>query len=133
MTGEKKMHTLSDIARELGVNKATVPKAISGKGKPERRDQGRDPALYPGVRLQAQRRVPVTVRGGPAEDAVELLKRYGMNLVRLRLWNDPYSEAGEPYGAGTNDLEKTATMARRLKRAGVDWLLILAAIVVWLR
>ena len=51
---------------------------------------------------------------------MELLKRYGMNLVRLRLWNDPYSEAGEPYGAGTNDLEKTVTMARRLKRAGVD-------------
>lgn len=64
---------------------------------------------------------------------MELLKRYGMNLVRLRLWNDPYSGAGEPYGAGTNDLEKTVTMARRLKRAGVDWLLILAAIVVWLR
>lgn len=64
---------------------------------------------------------------------MELLKRYGMNLVRLRLWNDPYSEAGEPYGTGTNDLEKTVTMARRLKRAGVDWLLILAAIVVWLR
>lgn len=64
---------------------------------------------------------------------MELLKRYGMNLVRLRLWNDPYSEVGEPYGAGTNDLEKTVTMARRLKRAGVDWLLILAAIVVWLR
>lgn len=40
---------------------------------------------------------------------MELLKRYGMNLVRLRLWNDPYSEAGEPYGAGTNDLEKTVT------------------------
>lgn len=64
---------------------------------------------------------------------MELLKHYGMSLVRLRLWNDPYSEAGEPYGAGTNDLEKTVTMARRLKRAGVDWLLILAAIVVWLR
>ena len=32
MPGEKKMHTLSDIARELGVNKATVSKAISGKG-----------------------------------------------------------------------------------------------------
>ena len=32
MPGEKKIHTLSDIARELGVNKATVSKAISGKG-----------------------------------------------------------------------------------------------------
>lgn len=29
---EKKMYTLSDIAKELGVNKATVSKAISGKG-----------------------------------------------------------------------------------------------------
>lgn len=29
---EKKIYTLSDIAKELGVNKATVSKAISGKG-----------------------------------------------------------------------------------------------------
>lgn len=29
---EKKMYTLNDIAKELGVNKATVSKAISGKG-----------------------------------------------------------------------------------------------------
>lgn len=36
---EKKIYTLSDIARELGVNKATVSKAISGKGslRPETR------------------------------------------------------------------------------------------------
>lgn len=59
---------------------------------------------------------------GP-EDAIEILKRYGMNLVRLRLWNDPYSEAGEPYGAGTNDLEKTIRMTKRLKAAGIDWML----------
>lgn len=32
MPGEKKMYTLSDIAGELGANKATVSKAISGKG-----------------------------------------------------------------------------------------------------
>lgn len=29
---EKKGYTLNDIAKELGVNKATVSKAISGKG-----------------------------------------------------------------------------------------------------
>ncbi|MBR2008811.1 MAG: LacI family DNA-binding transcriptional regulator, partial [Peptococcaceae bacterium] len=28
----RKVYTLSDIAKELGVNKATVSKAISGKG-----------------------------------------------------------------------------------------------------
>ncbi len=32
LPGEKKGYTLSDIAKELGVNKATVSKAISGKG-----------------------------------------------------------------------------------------------------
>lgn len=61
-------------------------------------------------------------RGQPG-DPVEILQRYGMNLVRLRLWNDPYAPNGEPYGAGTNDLPRTIQMAKRLKKAGVDWLL----------
>lgn len=60
---------------------------------------------------------------GVQGDAVEILKSCGMNMVRLRLWNDPYSETGEPYGAGTNDLPTTAAMAKRLKKAGIDWLL----------
>ena len=61
---------------------------------------------------------------GKPGDAVSILKSYGMNLVRLRLWNDPYSEDGVPYGAGTNDLPRTVAMAKRLKAAGVDWMLI---------
>lgn len=60
---------------------------------------------------------------GRQEDPIEILKRYGMNLVRLRLWNDPYGPDGAPYGAGTNDLPRTVRMARRLKRAGLDWML----------
>ncbi|MDO5545122.1 MAG: glycosyl hydrolase 53 family protein [Eubacteriales bacterium] len=60
---------------------------------------------------------------GQQMDAVEILKNYGMNLVRLRLWNDPYSEDGVPYGAGTNDLPRTIAMAKRLRSAGIDWML----------
>lgn len=60
---------------------------------------------------------------GRQGDAVVILKTYGMNLVRLRLWNDPYSEDGRPYGAGTNDLPRTIEMAKRLKAAGIDWML----------
>ena len=60
---------------------------------------------------------------GKQGDAVEILKKYGMNLVRLRLWNDPYSEDGTPYGAGTNDLARTIEMAKRLRNAGIDWML----------
>ena len=44
---------------------------------------------------------------GEEGDAIEILKRYGANSVRLRLWNDPYTNDKKPYGAGTNDLEKT--------------------------
>ena len=58
-----------------------------------------------------------------AEDALTILKRHGVNLVRLRLWNDPYDEDGHPYGAGTNDLARTMKMAARCKALGLPWLL----------
>ncbi len=59
---------------------------------------------------------------GPG-DAMGILRRHGMDLVRLRLWNDPYSEDGEPYGAGTNDLARTMLLARRAKALGCKWML----------
>lgn len=59
---------------------------------------------------------------GPG-DAMGILRRRGMNLVRLRLWNDPYSETGEPYGAGTNDLERTMILAKRAVGLGCRWML----------
>ena len=61
--------------------------------------------------------------GGEAEDLFAILKRHGVNSVRLRLWNDPYSEDGKPYGAGTNDFDKTVILARRAKEAGINYLL----------
>lgn len=61
--------------------------------------------------------------GGPAEDALAILKRYGGNWVRLRLWNDPYTEDGEDYGAGVCDLPVVLTLARRAKQLGMRWLL----------
>lgn len=60
---------------------------------------------------------------GEEKDVFEILKSYGMNAVRLRLWNDPYSEDGVPYGAGTNDLPTTIELARRAKSHGMDVLL----------
>lgn len=60
---------------------------------------------------------------GKTGDALQILKAYGMNLVRLRLWNDPYAADGTPYGAGTNDLPRTMLLARRVKQLGIDWML----------
>ena len=71
----------------------------------------------------------VEARGGVFSDeggeasALEILRRSGMNFIRLRLWNDPYDADGTPYGAGTNDLPRTMELARRAKALGMDWLL----------
>ena len=45
---------------------------------------------------------------GLKDDAIAILKRYGMNLVRLRLWNDPYSEDGIPYEYKCRELAATS-------------------------
>lgn len=60
---------------------------------------------------------------GNEEDCMRILKNYGTNLIRLRLWNNPYSESGEPYGGGTNDFLRTVRLARRAAELGMDWLL----------
>ena len=52
-----------------------------------------------------------------------ILREHGVNLIRLRLWNDPYDADGNPYGAGTNDLPRTMELARRAKALGLPWLL----------
>ena len=50
---------------------------------------------------------------GVEKDVFDILKSYDVNAVRLRLWNDPYTEDGVPYGAGTNDLLTTIELAKR--------------------
>ncbi len=60
---------------------------------------------------------------GKEEDLLQILKDYGVNAVRLRLWNDPYSESGISYGAGGNDLQTTISLAKRVKDKGFGFLL----------
>ncbi|MDE6129851.1 MAG: glycosyl hydrolase 53 family protein, partial [Lachnospiraceae bacterium] len=60
---------------------------------------------------------------GVEKDVLDILKSYGVNAVRLRLWNDPYSEEGKPYGAGTNDLGVTVCLAKRALEKGMGFLL----------
>ena len=60
---------------------------------------------------------------GVQGDIFDILKNYGVNSVRLRLWNDPYTEDGVPYGAGTNDLEVYKKLAKRAMDHGMSILL----------
>lgn len=60
---------------------------------------------------------------GQEGELLSILKRYGTNAIRLRLWNDPYSETRKPYGAGTNDLDVTVRIAKRALAQGMQFLL----------
>lgn len=60
---------------------------------------------------------------GERKDLFEIFQTCGVNLVRLRLWNDPYSENGEAYGGGTNDLDTTIELAKRAINHGIEFML----------
>lgn len=62
---------------------------------------------------------------GRPDDALHILRGYGGNWVRLRLWNDPYDSEGHSYGGGGCDLPMVLTLARRARQAGMKWLLCL--------
>ena len=61
--------------------------------------------------------------GGTERELLDILKDYGINLVRLRLWNAPYTEEGRSYGGGGNDLETMISLAKEAKKRGMDLLL----------
>lgn len=60
---------------------------------------------------------------GVEQDLYKILKNYDVNAIRLRVWHDPYSETGEKYGAGTNDVNVFVELAKRAIAEGMDVLL----------
>ena len=62
-------------------------------------------------------------KDGVEMELLSILETYGVNYVRLRLWNDPYSEDGKPYGAGGNDFGTTLVLAKRALEKKMGFLL----------
>ena len=60
---------------------------------------------------------------GVEVDAIELLQRHGFNAIRLRIFVNPENENGYSPGAGFCGLDSTLGMARRIKAAGMQFLL----------
>lgn len=57
------------------------------------------------------------------KDLFHLLKDCGTNMVRIRIWTDPYDERGNSYGGGGNDLQTTIEIAKRTVKSGMDFML----------
>ena len=60
---------------------------------------------------------------GLEKDAIEMLKDHGFNYIRLRLFVNPELPEGYSPEQGFCDLEHTLNMAKRIKDAGLNFLL----------
>ncbi|UCG88028.1 MAG: glycosyl hydrolase 53 family protein, partial [Gemmatimonadota bacterium] len=61
--------------------------------------------------------------GGQEVDAIELLKNHGFNYIRLRIFVNPENEKGYSPEQGFCGLDHTLGMAKRIKDAGMGFLL----------
>lgn len=50
---------------------------------------------------------------GTEKDLFALLKDAGWNMVRIRIWNDPFDSQGRPYGGGVCNVDIACEIARR--------------------
>jgi arabinogalactan endo-1,4-beta-galactosidase len=60
---------------------------------------------------------------GVQKDALQILKDHKINYIRLRIFNDPAADSGYSPKKGFCDLEHTKQMAKRVKAAGMKFLL----------
>ena len=60
---------------------------------------------------------------GEEKARLESMKSYDVDTIRIRVWIDPWSEAGESYGAGENDPKTSLEIAKRVTKAGFGVLL----------
>ncbi len=60
---------------------------------------------------------------GEQKDILQIMKEHDVDTIRVRLWNDPKSPEGEPYGAGSLDLATVIETGRRITQAGLGMLL----------
>ena len=61
--------------------------------------------------------------GNSRKDLFAILQKYGVNLIRLRLWNDPFDEEGNSYLGGGCDLDTVRKLALRAQSAHMEWML----------
>ncbi|MDO7906255.1 glycosyl hydrolase 53 family protein [Paenibacillus sp. JX-17] len=59
---------------------------------------------------------------GQVQDIFTTLHDAGVNYIRVRVWNDPYSTSGNGYGGGNNDLAKAIEIGKRATANGMKLL-----------
>ena len=108
----KKLSTLTLFAL------CVVAGLVSCTARPDPFILGADISFVP----QEEARGTVYYDGDRQKDILEILKDYRFNYIRLRIFVDPAAPGGYSK-EGFCDLEHTLAMARRIKAAGLEYLL----------
>jgi arabinogalactan endo-1,4-beta-galactosidase len=120
--------TLSSCAREsAGSHPGTLPAALPDPALFVKKVEGLDKHFVMGVDVSsvlALEKSGVVFRdaSGQSRDLFATLADYGVNSVRLRVWNNPFDAAGHGYGGGNCDI---ATAIETGKRATENKLSVL--------
>ena len=59
---------------------------------------------------------------GTEKDVYQILYENGINYIRVRVWNDPFDEAGNGYGGGNCDLNNAVEIGKRATQYGMKLL-----------
>ena len=57
---------------------------------------------------------------GAEKDLFQILAANGVTHIRVRVWNDPYDEAGHGFGGGNNDIATALEIGERATAAGMQ-------------
>ena len=112
-TGSTEIHTVQPGMAHKVTNVVYQPKKVKGK------ILGADISFLPELESRGMK---FSDKGTPG-DAIEILKAHGFNYVRLRLFVDPANPKGYSPDKGFCDLNHTLAMAKRIKAAGMKFLL----------
>jgi arabinogalactan endo-1,4-beta-galactosidase len=112
-TGSTEIHTVRPGTAHKVTDVVYQPKKVKGK------ILGADISFLPELESRGVKFSDKDIPG----DAIEILKANGFNYIRLRLFVDPANPKGYSPGKGFCDLEHTKAMAKRIKAAGLKFLL----------
>ena len=59
---------------------------------------------------------------GSRQDIFKVLADHGVNYIRVRVWNEPYTADGKTYGGGNNDVDTAGEIGRRAAKYGMKLL-----------
>ncbi len=123
ITGSTDIYTVQtrpvQTVHALGKNQDASATTMNGPDKPISKMIGADISFLP--ELEA-RGIKFSDKGNQ-KDVLEILKDHGFNYIRLRIFKDPQRDSGYSPGKGFCDLTHTMAMAKRVRAAGMKFLL----------